>query len=438
MPRGPSITLVAFLSLGLFLADAHAALASVSTKQVSVTRRGGDPRGYSYTSSISADGRHVAFFSFAGDLVADDHAAQWLDVFVRDVETGITVRANVDLDGGDPNDGASDAFDPPALSRNGRFVSFASPASDLVAGDGNGETDVFVRDLLAGLTIRASVDVGGADANGISFAPSISGDGRYVAFWSEASDLVAGDGNPASDIFVRDLVAGTTVRASVDVDGGDPNGGSLEPSISPDGRYVAFSSDASDLVAVDGNGARDVFVRDLVAGTTVRASADVGGGDSNGQSLGPSVSGDGGAVAFWSFASDLVAQDANGLPDVFVRDLAAGATLRASVDSGGGEPNGTSSLPWISANGRFVAFSSLASDLVAGDGNGDADVFVRDLEAVTTIRVSVDAGGGDPDSFSCCASISGDGHSVVFHSEASDLVDTRGDRQWDVYVARWA
>jgi Tol biopolymer transport system component len=426
------------LALVSNLVTIHPALASVSTKQASLTRRGGDPLGFSYATSVNADGRYVAFFSFANDLVAGDHTRQWLDVFVRDTLAGVTVRANVDVNGGDPNDGLPDAFEPPALTADGRYVGFASPASDLIPGDGKGQDDVFVRDLVTGSTIRASVDMGGHDANGYSLFPSMSADGRYVAFLSSASDLVPGDGNGTEDVFVRDLVAGTTRRASVDAEGGDPDGYSTSPSISADGRYVAFASYATDIVPGDGNGRPDVFVRDLVGGVSVRVSVDTGGGDPNAESWGPSVSADGRMVAFWSFASDLVPGDGNGEPDVFVRDLMAGSTVRASVDSDGGDANDFSSLPSISDDGRFVAFSSGASDLVIEDANGEADVFVRDLVAEVTTRVSVDARGGDPDSSSCCPSISGDGHYVTFRSAARDLMSQRGDRPWDVFVVRWA
>jgi Tol biopolymer transport system component len=183
----------------------------------------------------------VAFSSEAGNLVADDHTIYWSDVFVQDLVTGTTVRASVDTQGGDPN--GESVF--PSLSADGRYVAFRSDASDLVVGDGCCH-DIFVRDLVAGTTVRASVDTDGGDQDGYSPSPpSLSADGRYVAFSSDAGDLVLGDGNSDFDIFVRDLVAGTTVRVSVDTAGADPDGGSFYPHISPDGRYVAFYSWAS-------------------------------------------------------------------------------------------------------------------------------------------------------------------------------------------------
>jgi Tol biopolymer transport system component len=315
-------------------------------------------------------------------------------------------------------------------------VAFQSNASDLVPGDGNGLVDVFVRDLVAGTTVRASVDTGGGDPGGLSLDPSISGNGRYVAFWSHASDLTPGDGNGREDVFVRDMVAGTTARVSVDTAGSDSDHASSFPSISANGRFVAFQSLASDLVPGDGNSIGDVFMRDLVAVTTVRVSVDTGGGDPNLGSASPSISANGRYVAFSSFASDLVPGDGDGLGDVFVRDLVAGTTVRASVDTGGGNPNQDSISPSISAKGRYVAFSSFASDLVPGDGNSRSDIFVRDLMAGTTVRASVNTEGGDPGHNSVAPSINWGGRFVAFESEAANLVPDDASLHIDVFVRR--
>jgi Tol biopolymer transport system component len=245
-----------------------------------------------------------------------------------------------------------------------------------VPGDGDATADVFVRDMVAGTTTRVSVDTTGGDPNGASLGASVSATGQYVAFTSLASDLVPGDGNAKEDVFLRDVVAGTTTRVSVDTGGGDANGISDSPAISTKGRYVAFVSFASDLVPGDGNGIDDVFVRDLVAGTTTRVSVDTAGGDANGTSYNPSVSTTGRYIAFQSSASDLVPGDGNSMYDVFVRDMVAGTTARVSVDTTGGDPNGVSLEPSVSGTGQYVAFSSHASDLVPGDGNGFTDVFL--------------------------------------------------------------
>jgi Tol biopolymer transport system component len=205
--------------------------------------------------------------------------------------------------------------------------------------------------------------------NGPSFEPAVSGDGRYVAIRSAASNLVDGDTNGVDDIFVSDLAAFSTSRVSLTSAGGQVGGASYEPAISADGRYVAFRSAASGIVAGDSNGVADVFVRDRTAGTTERVSVDGAGGQANGASYVPSVSADGRYVAFQSAASNLVGGDTNGADDVFVRDRTAGTTIRVSVGAGGVQANGASGSPAMSANGGFVAFDSSASNLVGSDTN---------------------------------------------------------------------
>ncbi len=327
------------------------------------------------------------------------------------------VRASVDTTGGDPDSASLDS----SISDDGRYVAFWSGANDLVRGDTNSKQDVFVRDLRTHHTVRASVDTAGGNANGDSFYPTISGDGRYVAFASRATDLVVDDGSAVEDIFVRDLQAGTTTRVTVDTAGGDADASTRHARISADGRHVVFASPASDLVSGDGNGLEDVFVRDLDAHTTVRASVDTTGGDPNGPSGStglfspPAIDADGSRVVFYSAASDLVPADGNALSDMFVRDVSAGTTTRVSVDTAGGDANGRSDelggRPSITGDGNVVAFASFASDLVVGDANGNAeDVFVRDLTTSTTTLVSGDTNGGSG------PSISDDGRFVSFQT----------------------
>ncbi len=296
-------------------------------------------------------------------------------------------------------------------------------------------TDVFVRDLKKGLTTRVSVNVGRRDANGVSFAPSISANGRAVAFFSNASDLVPGDGNSATDVFVRDLKSGVTSWVTVATAGGDPKINNLAPlSISATGRYVGFSSNANDLVPADGNPGYDVFVRDVKRGKTTRVSVDTAGGDADNDSFAPSISATGRYVAFFSWASDLVTADNSLRADVFVRDLERGTTRRISVNTAGGDANDASFSPSISADGRFVAFASFASDLVSGDGNFVGDVFVRDVRAGTTVRASVNLLGEEANDASEEPSISTDGRWVAFRSDATNLVPGDGNSATDVFV----
>ncbi len=268
---------------------------------------------------------------------------------------------------------------------------------------------------------RESVAANGVQGNNWSFATAISADGRFVAFSSVASNLVPGDTNGRYDIFVRDRQNGTIERASVDSSGAQGDGESGEVDISEDGRYVAFSSESTNLVPGDTNGHRDVFVRDRIAGTTVRASVDSSGvqGDSN--SSYPAISRDGRTVAFSSFSHALVPGDTNGAWDAFVRDLRTGVTTRVSVDSNGVEAAGISFESSISADGRLVAFSSTASNVVAGDSNHRQDVFVHDRITGATTRASVDSNGVQADNVSESPVLSGEGRFVVFRSRASNL-----------------
>ncbi len=267
-----------------------------------------------------------------------------------------------------------------------------------------------------------SVASDGTQGNDDSTVPTISDDGRIIAFASEASNLVAADTNGVADIFIRDRQAGETTRVSVASDGTEGDGASAYASVSADGRFVAFRSDASNLVAGDTNFAADIFVRDRQTGQTTRVSVASDGTEANLASYFASISADGRFVAFHSNASNLVAGDTNGNQDVFVHDTCFGAaascipgTVRVSVDS-------TSNLPSITADGRFVAFSSNASNLVAGDTNGIYDVFVHDRQTGQTTRVSVASDGTEGDWGGDGASISADGRFVAFGSRSTNLV----------------
>jgi Tol biopolymer transport system component len=419
------------LALGLGLIACLAGPAGAATTQrVSVPANGGQSNDQSTNPAVSADGRFVAFESFATNLVPPADADGSVGVFVRDRRAGTTRRASVGL-GGVPADGRSFG---PAISGGGRYVAFHSDASNLVPGDTNGRGDVFVRDLQAGTTARASLGADGAQAEGDSFSAAVSGGGRYVAFASAAGNLVPGDTNGAVDVFVRDLVAGTTRRVSLRSGGAQGNGTSDGPAVSADGRFVAFVSQATNLVPGDTNGRADVFVHELATGATRRVSVGPKGSQGNRESFFPALSADGRHVAFASLAGNLVPGDGVNTPDVFVRDLAAGTTRRVSVRPGGGSPNGGSTKPSISADGRRVAFRSAASNLVPGDTNGTIDVFVRDLAAGTTRRVSLRSGGAQPDDVSDEPAISADGRVVAFQSPDDALVPGDTNNRTDVFV----
>jgi Tol biopolymer transport system component len=308
-----------------------------------------------------------------------------------------------------------------ALSANGRFVSFHSYSANLVTGDTNSHYDIFVRDRAAGVTERVSVDSAGLQASGSSVFPSLSADGRVVAFASYATNLVAGDTNGTWDVFVRDRVGGTTRLVSRGLAGAPGNGSSEDPTIAADGRFVAFRSFATDL-APGPNAAFvvDVFVHDLVTGASELVSVGHQGQAADQMSDKPALSGDGRLVAFQSSATNLVVGDTNGVTDIFVRDRVAGTTVRVSLDSSGAQSNSYSFHSAISRDGRFVAFQSAAA-LVPGDNDGGYfDVYVHDLVAGQTSAIT----SGDPtfalNTAITLPSISGDGRRVAFQAAVAN------------------
>jgi Tol biopolymer transport system component len=405
------------------------------TQRVSVDSSGGQGNFESLFPSVSPNGRFVGFASAATNLVAGDTNA-CRDVFVRDVRSGTTERVSVASDGTQGNgDSGGPYVYSISLSADGRFVAFSSEASSLIPGDTNGFQDIFVRDRLLRTTERVSVASDGTQGNENSSDPCISADGRYVVFYGNATNLVPGDTNGVVDVFVRDRQAGTTERASVDSTGGQGNGGSRYASISADGRFVAFSSAASNLVPVDANGFQDIFIHDRQNGTTELVSLDSNGSQGNGDSFYfPSVSADGRFVAFGSDASNLVLGDTNGAYDIFVRDRLAGTTELVSVSSGHAQGDLRSDRPSISIDGRYVAFQSNATNLVQGDTNGSSDVFIHDRQGGTTERASVDTGGAQGDRGSGEPSVSADGRCLAFYSTATNLVAGDTNATGDIFV----
>ena len=274
----------------------------------------------------------------------------------------------------------------------------------------------------------------GAQASGNSFVSSLSADGQLVGFYSAAANLVAGDTNLANDIFVRDRATGVTERVSVATDGTQGNGASFEALVSADGQTVAFRSAASNLVSGDTNATIDVFVHDRLAHTTQRVSVATGGGQSNNQSIEPGISADGQLVVFRSTASNLVSGDTNGANDIFVHDRGAGVTERVSVASDGTQANLTCQSPTITADGRFVVFMSFgASTLVPGVFG--TQVYVHDRTFNQTDVVSTAANGTPGNGSSLQPAVSPDGRYVAFQSLASNLVSGDTNNQPDIYVA---
>jgi Tol biopolymer transport system component len=375
----------------IFVYDLHSGemlLASISSDGTQANKESSHP-------VISGDGRRVAFVSLADNLVVGDQNGV-ADVFVHDLESRQTSMVSLASNGEQGNFASLN----PAISADGGLVAFLSFSGNLVPEDSDAYFDVFVRDLQNQTTELVSLnplEQKGNDDSGVIGSLAISADGRYVAFDSWARNLVSGDTNNTSDVFLRDRMMGTTMRISRGWDGSQANRMSGDPSISADGMVVAFSSRATNLVEGDTNtcrfttapgDCRDIFVFDRIEMRTTRASVSAAGEEANGESSDPVISGNGLLVSFWSQASNLIPGDEvaacdtdfdwdydDNCPDVFVYDLGRGEIVLASSNSNGTPGNSGSQSPAISDSGVTVVFDSYASNLVMEDNNGFTDVF---------------------------------------------------------------
>lgn len=417
--------LIAAVGLALFL-PALAQQAPVSIQRGTPQMAGQSSRPVALD-RLPGQTLEVVFQSEAATLISSDTNGV-SDIFIKSdnpTDPHVLVSQAVTL----PGNGASTE---PDATPDGALVVFTTLASNLLASDSNGVADIALRNL--GMPSdppeRISVAHDGLQANGPSTRAAISADGQVVAFVSAATNLVSGDTNDGTDVFVRDRAAGTTTRVSVRSDGSQAadSGTGVRVDVSRDGRFVVFSSIAADLVPGDANGVSDVFLHDRVFGTTTRISLNTIDGDPNGPSHNPVISADGRFVAFDSAATNLVLSDSNGVSDVFVRVLPGARTERVSVNSAGLQGNGASAEPSISANGRFVAFASTATNLgESSDTNGLKDVFLRDrMSGTTRSRVQGNGDSGAP-------SVSGDGRSLAFTTNASNLGTSDGNGTSDVW-----
>jgi Tol biopolymer transport system component len=436
----------------LIAAGGHGRAASCGarTERIDVSTAGEEANGISFRGPMSSSGRFVAFSSDATNLVPDDHN-HVEDVFLRDRKLNETTRASVTSTGEEAN-GPSYL---PLLSGDGTIVVFRSVATNLARGELHGVESLYEHDLLTGRTQRVSLGPTGENPSRPRTgsrrevcdrwcANAISADGSRVIFTSDASRLVRGDRNRVRDVFVHG--GDGTVRVSVG-SMGEANGPSEGSSVSADGRVVAFRSFATNLVPGDRNRVPDVFVRDRASGVTERVNVSSTGAEANRESFRGMVSADGRFVGFRSSASNLAPHDTNRALDVFVHDRVTGKTVRVSVATGGAQARGQGvsklvrhsafmSRPFLSRHGRYAAFTSRAGNLVRGDTNGHADVFVRDLARDSTVRASVPDEGGQAISDSRITGISADGGVVGFMSWAGNLVpgDTNGLRDYFVRV----
>lgn len=377
----------------------------------------------------SQSGRFVVFTSAATNL-SPVSSRSTLQVYVKDRLTGEVDCVSVNNLGVAGNGPSSH----PTITENGRYVAFASEATNLVANDANDASDVFVFDRFNRTLQCVSLTSTGMTASAASEYPSISPEGKSIVFQSSAGNLVLGDTNGVADLFVRERMNGSIVLASVNPGGGPANGASSNGVLSASGRFLAFQSEATNLVPGDNNRVSDVFVRDLVMSRTIRVSVDSSGRQGNGSATAPTISGDGRLIAYTYSGDGFFPGETRDSPDVLLYDRTSGLCEAVSLRADGTEPSSGASAPSISKDGRFIAFYSASGDLVPGDTNGQADVFVRDRGTGRTELVSLGQLGnqGDGDSFD--PQMVPNGQAVLFSSLAQNLVDIPTSAEADAFI----
>jgi Tol biopolymer transport system component len=420
--RAAALSALAIVAAVAPASAGNAADARVTTR-VSIASQGTEADRNSLNPSISSDGRVIAFSSNATNLVPGDSNGLH-DIFLHDMQARSTVLVSVGVDG-TPADGASSS---PRVSDNGRFVTYYSDASNLVADDANGATDVFVYDRQT----RTNIRVPGGDAGGIF--PDINSTGRYIAYSTDAS-LVPQDSNRFMDVYVYDRTTGQVSLISRRPDGTAPVGTSFEPAISGNGRYVAYKSSASDVVEQDNPDDYDIFLYDRTENTTVLASAASDGTPASGPASAASLSGNGRFIAFVSSAGNLVPGDTNDDADVFLRDRVTGRTTVVSATPEGVPGNGFSTRPDVSPDGRYVGFWSTGTNLTGAEIEFDVHTYLHDRQTRRNTLVSVPAGGtGSGGGWS--AAVSDGGRFVAYDSFGTDLVPGDTNNEGDVFVTQ--
>ncbi len=414
------------LAAALALLTWAAALSSAAegTTWISLDKQGSPAAfasgAYGYSPALNEDGAKVAFESL-GRLDIERDANGLSDVYIKDVEEGVLEIVSV-ASSGEPGNGRSYA---PTMSADGSVVAFESLAGNLVEGDANHASDIYLRDLTDGETVRVSAPPGGGDSNGPSFRSAISSNGAFVVFCSGASNLAADDTNGVADLLIWERETVSLSRVEPPGATSTATDGCLRAAVSADASFIAFSSVTA--------GVSGVYLYDRAAGSTT-AITPAGNGPSG--TTGLAISGDGGTVVFDSLADNLIGEDTNRSRDVFVYDRGSGSTTRASIRTSGSQlpgESGTSGVS-VSADGNIIVFSSRPDGVVAGDSNGREDVFLRDIEAGRTLIASVNVFGQSANNSSYSPSTDADGSVVAFASLAANLVAGDSNRQPDVFI----
>lgn len=383
----------------------------------------------SYQPDVSSDGRYVTFASDATNLVSNDSNG-WADIFVYDRQENTFEIVSLQSDGDASNNNSYE----PAISGDGRWVVFCSFANNLVGGDDNNRPDTFLYDRENNQIRRLSDAPNGDDGNGNSCGEStINSNGQIVVFISDATNLVISDTNNVRDVFIYNRNDDTVKRITAE-NGQQGAASSDAPSISDDGRYIAFQSDAANFVNGDDNNQKDIFVYDRSENDMERVSQRQDGTDNPVGSFYPAISGDGRFVVFQSGDSNLVADDNNGKTDVFLHVRDGNAIERISLESDGGQANDDSTQASISTDGRYVTFTSAATDLDDNRLVNITNIFVRDRNSNSTVSVSYTSDDNPGNRNSDTPQISGNGRYIVFASAATNLLPEDTNDRADVYL----
>jgi Tol biopolymer transport system component len=428
------LILLIFCNVGLTCGD----LVAREVKRLSVSGTGEEaqavsPASASINASVSADGSLVVFSSESPNLVAADTNGV-SDIFLRTYRDQSSIRRISVRATGEQANGASTA---PFIAASGDWVVFLSKATNLDGGSGTYD-QVFLYSTGQRTVSKVSVNASTEEANGDCSMPTVSSDGRYVAYVSGATNLLPADPSGDQDVYLFDVVSGTTTLMSVNGSGTKGDEGSSTPYLSADGTYLAFNSNATNLVPGDGNGVNDIFIRTIASPASIqRLSVDAAGAEGLGISLFPSLSGDGSYVVFESTAR-LVPEDDNGVSDIYGRSRTNPASIvLLSSQADGSAASGASEGAHVSPDGSWITFHSFAEDLVPGDSNNVADVFLRPRDdSHRLVRLSVNSQGGQGNGNSLIPAVSNGGQQVVFTSFADNLVANDNNDWPDVFAVR--
>jgi Tol biopolymer transport system component len=418
----------------MFVGSAGSATAAVGDiTVVSTSDTGTKGNRESREPQISDDGTVVAFRSKARNLDPADTDGIF-DIYAKNLITGDIALASI-TSTGTKSDGTSEQ---PTLSANGSLVAFQTKASNLAPNDLDTNSDIYVKDLATGALTLVSQTKSGTKSNGVSDEPDISADGTVVSFRSTATNLDPADPDLVPDVYEKNLITGDISLVSANGTGVKGNAHSGRPSLSSDGSLVAFRSRSTDLLAADTDSAFDIYLKNMSTGALRLVSADANGVDGDGASTTPMISSDGTLVAFRSSASNLVSADTDAIYDIYAKNMANGAVALVSTTAAGTKSNGSCVNPSLSADGTAVAFGTFATNFDPRDTDTYQDAYVKDLSSGTLVLASVSAAGTKGNANTLFPWISGNGSRVVFRSDASNLVAADTDHTGDVYVKQVA